>query len=149
MAQIVDRPLLIPGKCSGCGAADNSDGRKFVDTGIFIDYYGAVYICVPCILQIVREVDLSLPDNLAELKIKNDYLESKNAHLRNALSALGLIGIGTGSEPLDISVGDKGPEETPGGGKGESKRPAKQSAKSNPGSVRGTNSLEQLLGSNG
>jgi hypothetical protein len=145
MPTIVDQPLLLPGYCIGCRSSNNTDGRKFIDTGINIDFLGVIYICVPCILEIVRQVDLTLPDNLSELKMKIDGLEKMNEHLRIALSSLGVLGLGVPAESSDGEAGNKGPEGTTEGGKGESKRPTKQGAKQNPGSVRGSDSLERLL----
>lgn len=145
--QIVNQPLVLPGYCVGCRSSNNTDGRKFVDTGISVDYFGVIYICVPCILEIVREVDLTLPDNLSGLKAEVARLETMNEHLRIAISALGDAGIRIPVESPADETSSKGPEGEPEGGKVESKRPTKPGTKSNTGSVRGSNSLERLLDS--
>lgn len=47
-AQLLDRPLAIPGKCVICGAVD----RPVIDTRWNIDYYGVVYFCIDCLREV-------------------------------------------------------------------------------------------------
>jgi hypothetical protein len=45
--QILERPSALPGKCAVCGAVD----KPVIDFGFDLDYYGAVYFCVECIIE--------------------------------------------------------------------------------------------------
>lgn len=53
--QLLDVPLMSPGKCSNCGAS-KPDGRKYLDFGLTLEYYGVVYICTICLLEAARLV---------------------------------------------------------------------------------------------
>jgi len=64
--QVVDIPEVLPQVCSVCGSGRLDDGRKYVDTGLSLDYYGIVYFCTICLDQIVRQVGSFVP--IAEYK---------------------------------------------------------------------------------
>lgn len=55
--RLLDVPDVSPGKCGNCGASKN-DGRKYVDIGLHIDWYGAMYLCGHCIKDIANEAGL-------------------------------------------------------------------------------------------
>lgn len=48
---ISDVPNSPPGKCANCGASKN-DGRKYVDFGLQVDWYGTVHFCSHCLTDI-------------------------------------------------------------------------------------------------
>ena len=50
-----DNPNMAPGKCCMCGDA-GSDERKFIDFGMQLDVYGAVYFCDVCLTEVSRAV---------------------------------------------------------------------------------------------
>jgi hypothetical protein len=52
--RVKDVPDVQPGKCANCGASKN-DGRKYVDFGLHVDWYGAVFICSLCLKEVVSE----------------------------------------------------------------------------------------------
>lgn len=54
---IVDVPTASPGKCGNCGSSKN-DGRKYVDIGLQIDWYGAMYFCILCLTDIAKSAGL-------------------------------------------------------------------------------------------
>jgi hypothetical protein len=54
---IVDVPRMQPGKCANCGASKN-DGRKYVDFGLQVDWYGTVYLCGTCLHDVSNEMGL-------------------------------------------------------------------------------------------
>lgn len=58
--RIVDVPDIKPGKCSNCGSSKN-DGRKYIDFGLEVDFYGIVFICGQCLLDIVKQMGLLKP----------------------------------------------------------------------------------------
>jgi hypothetical protein len=40
--------LVFPHKCAICGGFSDAEGRKFVDLGLEIDFFGRIYICTIC-----------------------------------------------------------------------------------------------------
>jgi len=46
---------MNPGVCALCGAS-SPDGRKYVDTGWDIDWYGVVYFCSFCFTEIANHL---------------------------------------------------------------------------------------------
>lgn len=62
--------LLHPGSCAICGSSDPE--RTYVDTGIFYDYEGRIYICNICGTQIGEILGLFTPD---EIELTNKQLD--------------------------------------------------------------------------
>lgn len=86
-----DFPTAIPGKCTICGSV-GGDGRKFVDFGLDLEFYGVVYFCTLCFTNALNELGwLSPEQNSAFRKKCNDAidkiaeLEAQNVQLRSAL----------------------------------------------------------------
>lgn len=46
--RILDRPDVNPAKCANCGST-RVDGRKYVDFGLQVDWYGVVFLCSLCL----------------------------------------------------------------------------------------------------
>lgn len=69
-------PDVSPGKCANCGASKN-DGRKYIDFGLHVDWYGAVYLCGTCLQDVAREMGLfkELESQLVEVEIKSTVVE--------------------------------------------------------------------------
>lgn len=67
--RIEDVPRTQPGKCANCGASKN-DGRRYVDFGLLVDWYGTVYLCGECLHDVASEMGLfnDLEQELAEVK---------------------------------------------------------------------------------
>jgi hypothetical protein len=40
--------LVFPHKCAICGGFSDAEGRKFVDLGLEVDFFGRIYICTVC-----------------------------------------------------------------------------------------------------
>jgi nicotinamidase-related amidase len=55
--RILDVPDMQPGKCANCGASKN-DGRKYIDFGLQVDWYGVVHLCGECVKDIARTMGL-------------------------------------------------------------------------------------------
>jgi hypothetical protein len=55
--RILDVPDKQPGKCANCGAS-KCDGRKYVDFGLHVDWYGAVHLCTHCLTDIAKNAGL-------------------------------------------------------------------------------------------
>lgn len=47
---------MLPGKCSICGGM-KYDGRKWIDFGLSIDWYGVVYLCTFCFEEIKTQIE--------------------------------------------------------------------------------------------
>ncbi len=74
--RILDVPDVSPGKCSNCGAS-KQDGRRYIDIGLHIDWYGAFYLCGLCLNELAEAMGLyaHLKDDIAELR---SQLEAEN-----------------------------------------------------------------------
>lgn len=55
--QISDVPMFKPGKCANCGASKN-DGRRYVDFGLEVDWYGTVFLCGDCLTDVANAMGL-------------------------------------------------------------------------------------------
>lgn len=98
--QVLDAPVALPGKCVQCGSSTNSDGRKFVDIGFELDYYGVIYFCTHCLTELSNALGYANPeqvkdleDRLSEIVDHVARIEAENVKLRNALSNLDFLGI--------------------------------------------------------
>lgn len=87
---ILDVPILAPGHCFTCGTASNEDGRKFIDFGKQIDWFGAVYLCSECIIEVAAIVGFlpvakfnDLFDVNKKLQIELDQANKRLENLRN------------------------------------------------------------------
>lgn len=104
--QIVDTPVAAPGNCSMCGSC-GGDGRKFLDFGKQLDWYGAVYFCTECVKEFSQAVDYipvdafnSQAQELAKLQISYDQLVKRNKAVENALRNV----LGRDNDPIDDLV---------------------------------------------
>lgn len=52
---IHEKPISAPGVCAVCKSA-GGDRRHFVDFGMQLDWYGAVYFCSECIVELSQAV---------------------------------------------------------------------------------------------
>lgn len=85
--RLLDMPDQQPGKCANCGAS-RVDGRKYVDFGLLVDWYGTVHLCSLCIGDIARELGLfsDLEAKIAELLEKSltpEEAEEKSKELQD------------------------------------------------------------------
>lgn len=89
--KVLDNPELAPGICflNGCVG----DGkRKFIDFGKNIEWYGAVYICTQCIIEVAEAAEYipvasfdKLHNDYRELKVNYDQLAAKYAPFEEAI----------------------------------------------------------------
>lgn len=66
--RIIPVPDFRPSKCANCGST-KEDGRKYIDFGLQVDWYGVVYLCSYCVNEIAREMGL-----FAELEARLDAI---------------------------------------------------------------------------
>jgi hypothetical protein len=79
--RIIDRPDIGPNyKCSNCGSAKEGD-RKYVDFGLYIDWYGQVFICTLCLQDIAVNAHLYKGLELDNLKLREQVEELKQARV--------------------------------------------------------------------
>ena len=62
--QLVPRPLVAPGKCAVCGTTE----RAVVDFGAYVDWFGAIYLCVSCLAEAAATIGMVSGDEYAEAK---------------------------------------------------------------------------------
>lgn len=87
--RILDVPDESPGKCGNCGASKN-DGRKYIDFGLHVDWYGAVHLCSHCLKDIAAAMGLfeSLKEELQKANETNDnvkLLQQQGARLHETV----------------------------------------------------------------
>lgn len=86
---IIDLPVALPHKCASCGCSTNHDGRKYLDFGISIDFYGVLYICSQCIVPLMNSHGWLSPDQSQELKEANAKLQLEALELRGKCVSYG------------------------------------------------------------
>lgn len=74
--QISDVPMFKPGKCANCGSSKN-DGRKYVDFGLEVDWYGTVFLCGHCLTDVANAMGLfdDLKRQLTDLQVDRNNAE--------------------------------------------------------------------------
>lgn len=78
---ILNRPLLTPGNCAVCGAVD----KKVLDFGLDLEWYGRVYICEDCGVQIGTAFGSVPKEDFATLRIEKRRLEQRMLEVEDAL----------------------------------------------------------------
>ena len=78
---IKDVPMVQPGKCANCGASKN-DGRQYIDFGLQIDWYGCIYLCGFCILDIANSMGLFgiLRQRVQNLTLELDQIKAQQRY---------------------------------------------------------------------
>lgn len=163
----LDQPYALPCKCTGCGIGHNDDGRRtFLDTGMELDYYGVIYICSNCFIEMAAGLGYLSPaqytkvaDDGVEAEIQNRGLKVENEALRTAIkllsdhrcfqpTALSHVPDGEGTKaeqevhgkPLEDGINESSDNAEHGGGEGLSD--VRGDAKPYPSRPRNTKSVE-------
>ncbi len=55
--RILAVPDVTPAKCSNCGSS-KEDGRKYIDFGLIVDWYGVVFLCSLCLDDVAKAIGL-------------------------------------------------------------------------------------------
>jgi hypothetical protein len=80
---ILERPILSPGVCAVCGTAE----RQVVDFGLDLEFYGRVYFCRDCTIQIGTAFgDLISYDKYLMLRDEKNRLERTAEHAMQEFS---------------------------------------------------------------
>lgn len=82
--QLLSSPLVIPGKCAVCG----SPSRPVVDFGMTLEFYGAVYLCVVCLTEAGRVINMVTAEEFtqAEADSSRSFAEQLNAREMRVIS---------------------------------------------------------------
>jgi len=114
--RVLDVPDVSPGKCGNCGASKN-DGRRYIDIGLQIEWYGAMYLCGSCLLDIANTMGLfkDLETKLEEAEAKFEAvkgLQEKGEELHETVmrTARDLEAFYAGIHPLG---NNSSPDSTP------------------------------------
>ncbi len=96
--QVLDFPVMHPGKCALCGSQGNRDGRKYIDFGAQVDRYGAVIFCSECLSEICGYIGWANPEKVYGLEtalkaalLEIEVLKEENVSLRAALGNLDFL----------------------------------------------------------
>jgi hypothetical protein len=107
---VLDAPVALPGYCTICRASQN-DGRKYLDIGFDLDWYGAVYFCGFCLTEAMGYLGWHSPEEYSKVISDNerlvqkvDELEAENVKLRAALHNLDFLGINVSERISDPFV---------------------------------------------
>ena len=87
--------LQYPHKCSTCGSFSGDNGKRYVDFGCWVEFYGTVYICTDCFLGATTELDVVPMSRFKETEQRNLELQtvvqtliSENRALRDGIEHL-------------------------------------------------------------
>lgn len=97
-------PQTAPGQCAICGSGQDKNG--FIDTGLDFDFWGRVFFCFNCGLQLAAVFGFISPLDYADLEAELDFnkleLESANEEIKNLRGILdGVSGL---NKLLDASL---------------------------------------------
>lgn len=125
---IVNSPTSLPGICFICRSPNR---ETFIDTGISLDFEGAVYICCECVRQFAQSYGYTTPDQSSKASFAVDKLEKANYELtkrvgalEESLRALADAGYGrdfTVHEPVTTTINTSGTSAMASGKKSTSK----------------------------
>lgn len=90
--------MQFPHKCATCGSFSGDNGKRFVDFGAFIEFYGNVYFCTECFIGAAGEMGLYSDGDdkkykaalfqIEELRTVVTTLINENRGLRDAVDTL-------------------------------------------------------------
>lgn len=114
--QIIDGgPPCQPGCCAMCGSTTG----RFIDFGLQLDWYGAVYFCWDCITQIANALEYinqaqwkPIKAYNDELRVINNNLLDQNEALRNELASMGSVRDLINASTRSVDSVDEEPEAT-------------------------------------
>jgi hypothetical protein len=103
-------PPCAPGKCVLCGDCGNKDS-EFIDFGFELDFYGVIYFCQTCIIEISSVLDFvpkkqleEVKDNLARATFALDAMTAQVEELSSVINSL---------KRFDVILGDSSSSEQP------------------------------------
>lgn len=114
--QVVPYAILPPGKCVECGSSGRT--RKYIDTGLDIEFYGVVYICELCFTNWANQFGLgSVPElrgTISSLVERVGELEDERDSLLDVVRAIEPRSHRNVGEPTLFDESSDGVEQRPG-----------------------------------
>lgn len=137
--RILQVPDMNMAKCANCGSAKN-DGRKYIDFGLYIEWYGTVFLCTLCIKDIAMNAGLFEPleqevEKLKFSKIKEEEKEELKKAVLHTLEEVNAQFVNLYSSPDDSSS-----DRTPSVVFSENESTKSGSAETKPGIIKPTSS---------
>lgn len=88
--RLTQSPEALPGSCfiAACGSASRAN---YIDTGMSMEFHGAVYICDQCLAEMARLLGFSTQMDTFELRNRIDQLERQNYEYRRQLDGLEMV----------------------------------------------------------
>jgi hypothetical protein len=83
--EITYSPVALPGSCFFCGSGNR---EYYIDTGMSVEFHGAMYLCNVCVEGIAALVRYIPPDDYKELMQSKEHLEEEVFALSKKLSTL-------------------------------------------------------------
>lgn len=82
-------PPAAPGKCVVCGysGGKDEDDRTFIDFGFDLDYYGVVYFCSSCMVEIANVIGFFSEDQYNKIARENLLLSDSLGTVRRERDA--------------------------------------------------------------
>lgn len=100
--------LLAPSHCYLCGTCNEK--RKYVDFGMQVEFYGAVYFCNECFANAATAVDYVHVDGLNSLEEQLENLTASYCNamaevrvMRNVVAAILATDLGSNSDATSIA----------------------------------------------
>lgn len=122
--QLIPRPLVAPGKCAVCGTTE----RAVVDFGAYVDWFGAIYLCVSCLAEAAATIGMVSGDEYAEAQrvtsqsfssylVQHDLMVVDSEWYERAANLFGSLPISDayaricGGDDFALEIGDQVPSQ--------------------------------------
>lgn len=76
--------LVAPASCAVCGNGNHEAG--YLDLGVFVDFFGTIYLCMTCITQGAETVGMYTPDEVRHLQAQVEGLITDRDQLASELN---------------------------------------------------------------
>lgn len=109
---VEDGAYAAPGTCLLCGRHGNSDERGMVDTQKDMDYYGVVYLCSFCVLEIAEQYGAASPSTQLNSLAASEAVQAQLYAARERLAKAEGVLSGIGAlHLLDVDINSPGDEQ--------------------------------------
>jgi hypothetical protein len=103
--------MLAPAQCAVCQSVSCELG--FIDSDLQIEWYGGIYFCGYCAINIAQAMGCATPSETRDLRANLDAAQEAltnalhhNSELEGALDALSLTRLAERSDPISRSLSD-------------------------------------------
>lgn len=111
--------LMHPGSCALCGNGNCEEG--YLDLGIYYDYEGQMYLCVPCLKQCANVIGMIPPEEVQlhlaaaeELAQRFEAQRNELINVRERLNAYDVVLAGVRSDlPVGLAGAFQEPTDAP------------------------------------